>query len=398
MCSEAALRDRLQALCGVLDRDADLHGAVPFRTPRPAWLTDQGDLARTLLALDDATVDRLETDPGALQALLGAAAPSYRDLPALTAVPPWPSAPLPALPGHAPERDVPGRKWAQILAFAAARRMPADAPILDWCSGKGHLGRLLGTLDGVPVRCVERSPELCAAGGRLDAGRPPTLRFQCRDVLADGVAPEPDEVVVALHACGHLHETLVERAVASGARAVALAPCCYHLLAPEADGWQPLSRTGPDRTLTRDQARLAVQDTVTAPNRIRRLRTIERSYRLGFDLLQRDLRGDDAPLPLPSLPKRLFGAGFETFCRHAAAHCGLALPPAPALEPWLARGRRLEARTRRLDLARAGFRRALELRMVLDRALRLSEAGYRVGVGRFCARQLTPRNLLIQAL
>ena len=50
-----------------------------------------------------------------------------------------------------------------------------------------------------------------------------------------------------------------------------------------------------------------------------------------------------------------------------------------------------------LDLVRHRFRRVLELWLVLDRAQYLLEAGYRVGVGTFCARELSPRNLLIDA-
>ncbi|MEK1842202.1 MAG: SAM-dependent methyltransferase, partial [Pseudomonas sp.] len=44
--------------------------------------------------------------------------------------------------GHRLNVDVPGRKWQQIEAFAG-RLQFAHAPThwLDWCSGKGHLGR-----------------------------------------------------------------------------------------------------------------------------------------------------------------------------------------------------------------------------------------------------------------
>ncbi|KPY93142.1 Uncharacterized protein ALO94_01003 [Pseudomonas syringae pv. spinaceae] len=43
------------------------------------------------------------------------------------------------------------------------------------------------------------------------------------------------------------------------------------------------------------------------------------------------------------------------------------------------------------------FRRALEVWLVLDRAMYVQEQGYRVSVGTFCESQLTPRNLLILA-
>ena len=50
-----------------------------------------------------------------------------------------------------------------------------------------------------------------------------------------------------------------------------------------------------------------------------------------------------------------------------------------------------------MELPRHGLRRALELWLVLDRALYLGEHGYSVSVGTFCERRLTPRNLMIRA-
>jgi hypothetical protein len=52
---------------------------------------------------------------------------------------------------------------------------------------------------------------------------------------------------------------------------------------------------------------------------------------------------------------------------------------------------------RRFELVRHAFRRPLELWLVLDIALGLEERGFEVQIGRFCARTLTPRNLLVVA-
>ncbi len=48
------------------------------------------------------------------------------------------------LPAHL-AAGVPGRKWAQAQAFADALSdaHAAGGPIVDWCSGKGHLARVL---------------------------------------------------------------------------------------------------------------------------------------------------------------------------------------------------------------------------------------------------------------
>src|SRR5690606_2321953 len=59
------------------------------------------------------------------------------------------------------QRLVPARKAAQIAHFTAAVReaMPplsSVGSIVDWCGGKGHLGRTLGRQLGLPVTVLER--------------------------------------------------------------------------------------------------------------------------------------------------------------------------------------------------------------------------------------------------
>ena len=53
--------------------------------------------------------------------------------------------------------------------------------------------------------------------------------------------------------------------------------------------------------------------------------------------------------------------------------------------------------TDRVELVRHVFRRAIEVWLVLDRALYLQQQGYQVSVKTFCEKQLTPRNILILA-
>ena len=65
---------------------------------------------------------------------------------------------------------------------------------------------------------------------------------------------------------------------------------------------------------------------------------------------------------------------------------------------WSTRGEQRALQVQRHELLRHLFRRPLELWMVLDYAVFLEEQGYRVRLGRFCARELTPRNLLVDAV
>ncbi len=117
--------------------------------------------------------------------------------------------------------------------------------------------------------------------------------------------------------------------------------------------------------------------------------------RLGFDLLQRTLRGIDEYLPTPSLPVSWLDAPYEDYCRHLAQLKNLPLSGEQNWAQWEAAGWQRLAQVRNLELVQNLFRRPLEIWLVLDRALYLQEQGYRVSVGTFCQRQLTPRNLLI---
>jgi hypothetical protein len=385
-----ALRARLEALVGILDACADVLDEAPFRTPEPVWTRRRGDLARALEALDDTAVERLEADPAGLRAFLARYLPAFTDAEPLLEVPRLPAdAAVLALP-EARAPGVPGRKWTQVRAFAAALP-PGDGPWLDWCSGKGHLGRLVAGLRGGALRCVEHDAALCRAGAALaDDG----ARFECADVIDDRVRPAADETVLALHACGALHETLVERLRAGDGRRLALAPCCYHRTP---DDWTPLSRSGPRVGLSREHARLAVTETVTAPARVRRRHGRERVLRLAWDALWRAQHGEATPTPQPSLPESAFGAEDADAFRALVARLDPGVATPAGATPWLAAGRARAARVRRLELARAGLRRVLELRMVLDRALALAEAGRTVRLGTFCDRAVTPRNLLLLA-
>lgn len=387
----AALAGRLEAVADRLEADAPLWRAQPFKELAVPWTEDAPALATALLALDDASLEALETDPEALRERLATVDDRFRAVRELVALPVLPARTLPD-PGPFADRHVPGRKWAQLRAFAAA--LPeTGARLVDWCAGKGHLGRLLAGA-GAEVRCIEHDAALCAAGRALAGARP--LRFEHRDVLDPTLPLGPDEHVVALHACGVLHERLLERARRERF-AVSVAPCCYHHLADPGAAWAPMSRTGPATGLSRDDLRLAVAGVATAPRHVRRLRERERLYRAAFDLLQRAVSGEDRYRPVRSVPGSVLSAGFGAFSAFAADHLGLSLPSGMDLEAWLLRGAAREHRVRRLDLVRLAYGRLLELRVVLDRALALAEAGHRVTLGVFCPRTVTPRNLLLHA-
>ncbi|MDD1008746.1 SAM-dependent methyltransferase [Pseudomonas shahriarae] len=310
------------------------------------------------------------------------------------------------LPGHALEAatqrlnvDVPGRKWQQIEAFGS-RLSFASQPThwLDWCSGKGHLGRrLLST--GQKLTCVEYDPALVASGHALSQRHQLNARHVEQDVLAADASAvlNARHTPVALHACGDLHVRLMQLASAAGCRQMAIAPCCYNRI--NRTEYQALSLAGSGSLLrlSLEDLALPMSETVTAGARVRRQRDTSMARRLAFDLLQRQLSGIDQYLPTPSLPSAWLKKTLANYCRDLAALKELSTIGSqdwPAVE---AAGWQRLAEVRNLELLRGLFRRPLELWLNLDRALFLSEQGYIVRLGTFCDAPLTPRNLLLLA-
>jgi hypothetical protein len=85
------------------------------------------------------------------------------------------------------------------------------------------------------------------------------------------------------------------------------------------------------------------------------------------------------------------------FARQMAQREGLAISSQTALAEFEQAGWRRQREVMRLSIVRHAFRRSLEVWLVLDLAIFLEGQGYDVQLGSFCARQLTPRNLLISA-
>lgn len=385
------------ALDRLLTRHEGLWRTRPFHHRALCWEATKPDLCAALLDLDDDELERLETDDAALTRwLLPWMGDDGANLVALARLPALPTRPLKPPPRL--DTGIPGRKWAQIQAFAAI--LPGDGrEVLEWCAGKGHLGRLLAAVDGRRVTSLEWQPALCRAGERQAADGKVPVRFAEADALApDSGRWLPTEgQAIALHACGDLHVALMRHWVAGDCRRLTLSPCCYHLI--RADHYQPLSApaAGSSLQLEKLDLQLPLRETVTAGQAVRRKRRIERLWRLAFDEWQREIRGEDSYLPLPAFPKQLLSTTFSDFCRWAAAAKGLPVPAIVDQREWLRRGEERLGLTRRMELPGQLFRRPLELWLVLDRVLFLAEQGARVRLGTFCAKPLTPRNTVIDA-
>ena len=388
---------RFQALDSFLLQHQAFWRPRPFHHLQLPWETELAELATWLRSRSLEQAEASDNSPFALSA--PAPFPDLaRQAQALSQLGEIPSLDSPPR-AHALSVDVPGRKLAQIQAFASHlqfRQRPAHW--LDWCSGKGHLGRWL-TQDDQYLTCLEYDLALIESGSALSKRLGLGAAHLQQDVLADDCDERltKEHTPVALHACGDLHVRLLQLASRNGCPQLAVAPCCYNRIAGM--HYQPLSAAaqGSGLQLSRDDLGLPLSETVTAGARVRRQRNQSMAWRLAFDLLQRQLRGIDEYLPTPSLPSDWFSKPFASFCHDLAE---LRDVPSPGEQDWHAleaRGWQRLAEVRNLELLRNLFRRPLELWLLLDRALYLQEQGYHVKLGTFCDYQLSPRNLLLLA-
>ncbi|WP_285960550.1 methyltransferase [Pseudomonas tohonis] len=391
------LLERFTALDEFLSHGYPLWHPEPFTELRLGWEDELPDLARWLRSR---SLEQAEASHGLLH-LPDAPAPfpglavRSRELAEIGAFDPAPAREWPP----ALCLDVPGRKWQQIQAFAGSLRFSrAPRHWLDWCAGKGHLGRSLAHPDAV-LTCLEFDPLLVEDGQRLSDRLGIDASHRLQDVMACNTATllHPEHTAIALHACGDLHVRLLHLASDQGCGQLAVAPCCYNRI-DEAQ-YRPLSAAAQGSSLRPDRRdlRLVQSETVTAGARVRRQRDLSMARRLAFDLLQREQRGIDLYLPTPSLPVSWLEKSFERYCHDLAELKGLATPASRDWDRLEAQGRERLAQVRNLELLRALFRRPLEVWLLLDRALFLQERGYRVQAGRFCEHRLTPRNLLLLA-
>ncbi|RTZ16426.1 methyltransferase [Vibrio aquaticus] len=297
------------------------------------------------------------------------------------------------------DSGVPGRKLEQIVSMGeAALTKHAGSEWLEWCSGKGFLGRILASQSGEKVTSFEFQSALCQSGQHEADRQGLDMHFVQGDALsAESItALNPNQHAVALHACGDLHVSLIQKGVEQRLPALTLSPCCYHLI--QGEEYQPLSIAAQQSTLqlSKSELRIPLQETVTGGERVKRHRLEEMTYRLGFDLLLNEALGFEQYQPVPSVKKSQLSDGFEAFCRWASDKKGIELPSID-FEYYERLGHERYWQMERMSLVQQPFRRLLELWLVYDKALYLQQSGYQVMVSEFCSRETTPRNLLIHA-
>ena len=395
--SPPTLEQRLAHLARVVGETAPFWRPAPFYHAHLPWEPDAPDLAAALRGLTDDEVEAFAADDVALRAWLATWLPSFAGLEPLLNFSRH-DAPLPrSARHHAPDRDVPGRKWSQIERFAAAvlaEDGPAFEHIVDWCGGKSHLGRLLAMHSGRPVTLFERDAALCVQAQALARRERVVLEAVQGDVLAGHTVLPQRSQVVALHACGDLHLQLIDLVGEQPVEELALSPCCYHRTRHATWQWRSAAGRASGLVLGREDLRIAVLESVTSAPRER---AQARARQQG--LLSLLAWSVEAGRPLDSVAGCAWrrGDSIDDNLQHLARAAGLPVPSiadcARLREAAATRAREVRA----FELLRHAIRRPLEALLVIDMALGLQAQGYDVSLATFCQRTITPRNFLLTA-
>lgn len=354
------------------------------------------DLQTWLLSLSKTDIDTLKSSPPELLEQLSRFIPPLAEMHAAITLN---KVHVSAGELSAIRHGVPGRKYDQVrLMGGAALASHTGNEWLEWCAGKGYLGRVLAQNSQQRVTSFEYQQDLCQRGQAEADALGLDMDFiqgDAFDTCSQAIF-HPAQHAVALHACGDLHVRLLQYATRASLCAITLSPCCYHLIHNRS--YQPLSSPARQSALelSRSELRIPLQETVTGGERVKRHRFEEMSYRLGLDELIRHELAILEYIPVPSVKKSQLGDGFGAFCRWAAERKALTLPDTD-FDHYQARGEQRFWLMERLSLVQHGFRRLLEMWLVLDKALYLQQHGYTISVSEFCDRHTTPRNILIHA-
>jgi hypothetical protein len=361
------------------------------------WRRYNEALFAWLQSLDEQQIQVYKDQPDSLAEELGAFFPDLNDIVDVIQIPTLNREGLDLPKGT--DTGIPGRKLEQIMSMSeAVLGHHKGSEWLEWCSGKGFLGRILSQQSKQPVTSFEWQQSLCDSGQAIADAQQLPMQFVQGDAFSEDANKvfNHNQHAVALHACGDLHVTLLNKVVNYSLPAVTISPCCYHLI--QSERYQAMSTVAQSAqlSLSKSDLRIPLQETVTGGERVKRHRQLEMSFRLGFSqLLKREL-GVLEYLPVPSIKKSELAEGFEAFCWWAANQKEIALPSGLDFDFYERLGEQLFWNMERLSLVQQVFRRPLEMWLTLDRALYLEEQGYQTSVEQFCERHITPRNILIR--
>lgn len=140
---------------------------------------------------------------------------------------------------------LPGKELYEAWEVARrVRRKFRGGRVVDLACGHGLLAHIMLLLDNSSPEALAADLTIPKNAGRLSDSITETWpringRIRYTETRIEQVEITPDDLVISVHACGRLTDTVIGKAVRAGVR-VAVLPCCHDLARSDTgglDGW-----------------------------------------------------------------------------------------------------------------------------------------------------------------
>lgn len=293
------------------------------------------------------------------------------------------------------------------LVVELCRRQAIDT-VVDFGGGVGYLAQALAHYYQVPTISLDRDRSLQETGMKRHQRRKPAdsseLQYVEMDCPANGSASElPGDgkrLLLGLHTCGPLANAQLTTAVREKCPAVLNFSCCYHKLC-DTDYYLSEHGKQSDLRLTSEALTLACR----SPRYGRKAHDFSKRvkfYRYSIHLFLYHELGIRQFRALGNSPRRLYEGDFVAYGLEQLGRIDLPTDEsmAKALAAF-AEDENYQQTVRKMvaaNIIRSAATRGLELLLLFDRAIYLSEQGYTVEMAEYFDDLLSPRNIGIVAL
>ena len=158
MPSKLSFTEQFQQIDSLLRKTRSYWQIRPFEHLQFPW-PENSALCHYASGLSSGQIEKLDVDDKRLRQVISPLIGTNLDI-----IEPLPC--LNSLKVDAPtwlKAGIKGRKLQQIESFCALT-LDTKSPVLEWCAGKGHLGRLIAFTQQRSVTSVEWQQQLCPDG------------------------------------------------------------------------------------------------------------------------------------------------------------------------------------------------------------------------------------------
>lgn len=273
--------------------------------------------------------------------------------------------------------------------------------LIDIGSGAGHLSSYLLWDSNLKSLCIDQSSEFQKIGKKkLSKYHPDILErlsFQtCTFTPSTPLESKKHGMIIGLHACGDLTPIIIKKFIDSENEYLLSYGCCFHKLTPQYINLSKQAKESP-LILSNHSLTLAAKGYKPKTSQELTFRDQVKKYRYGLHIYLKDHKA----LEFASIGNALRSDYEGPFYQYAHKYAFDQLKDVSQtdLENFIHDPRTLEKINRLiyLGIIRSFLARLIEVYIVIDRALYLSQQGFEIYLQETFDRKLSPRNLSLGA-